>query len=134
MEQLNKAIAEKNLNIIREVLPTVHLSDENLYWILWSCIYNICTDGVVLSSNDIDCLGSILKYIDVNFKSKNGQSHLIHAISYNNIQLVQLLLENGATPILSDHSKNYFQSKGYIEVIDLIDNFSFPIKEPVSDT
>lgn len=82
MEELNIAIIENNVERIQQLLPDLALSQENLYWVLWSYI-------------NINCFKTILQYVDVNFKSGSGQAHLLHAASFNNIELVRLLLEQG---------------------------------------
>lgn len=122
MEQLYTALIENDLQRIHQLL-SLNLSQEDLYWVLWASIN--------YGSVNINYFKAILPYCDVNFKSENGQPHILHAASRNNIEIVQLLLDHGAHYILSEFERNLFQNKGYTEVIDLIDNYdSDPIKEP----
>lgn len=130
MKELNIALFDNNLQRIQQLLATLSLSQEDLYWVVWGCI-NI--NGPVWTL-DTNCFKAILQYVDVNYKSETGQPHLIHAASHNNLELVRVLLEHGAHPILDESDRTVFQNKGYMEVIDLIDNYGFEIKEPDSDS
>jgi ankyrin repeat protein len=128
MEELNDVMFGNNLERIQQLLSTLHLSQKDLYWVLWSYINS---SGPVWTVN-INCFKAVLQYVDVNFNPEIGQRHLPHAALGNNIELVRLLLEHGATPILSDSERTILQNKGYTEVINLIDNYEVDIKEPVS--
>jgi ankyrin repeat protein len=131
MEELNVPIRANNFERIHELLGTLHLSPENLYRVLRSCIDNIRTNDLILSTNDMKHFELILQHIDVNFIPNGGLSHLLRVVVFNNIQLTRLLLEHGADPVLSESNRTTLKNMGYLEMLDLIDTYNIDdIKEP----
>lgn len=120
------------IQTIKIILDNVPFSKETLYWLLWTAIDDFCNDRIVpnIPIDKMEWIKLIVQYTNINFKVENEHSHLMHAASCYDIELVKELLEHNADPIISESVRNM----GYLEMIDLIDSYATDeIKEPVSD-
>jgi ankyrin repeat protein len=57
---------------------------------------------------------------DINRKDANGQSCIFYAVAEGNLDIVKMLVERGANPLLTDKNKerplHYARRKGHMRV------------------